>query len=255
MLAQQAAAASQQLPTVVTRLPEQFNAQVLANAVLLIDKPPRWSSTDVVRELKRTLRLQKVCHGGPLDAHATGLLIVLMGAASRLTPKLEPLERTYSGTLKLGAATTTYDATGQATQTSPWRHISDADLATAAVKFQGEVLQVPCMWSSTKYRNRPLRWYAERGEEVRREPKAVHISSMQLQARSDEVHFRVVASKGASMRVLAHDLGATLGCGAHLLRLRREAIGGFKVDTAWSLEVLLPLATKYGKGYKFVQPA
>jgi hypothetical protein len=79
---------------------------------------------------------------------------VLAGAASRLTPKLEPLERTYSGTLKLGAATTTYDATGQVTTTSPWRHISDDDLAAAATKFQGEVLQVPCMWSSTKYKNR-----------------------------------------------------------------------------------------------------
>ncbi|WIA40342.1 hypothetical protein OEZ86_013709 [Tetradesmus obliquus] len=290
MLAQQAAAASQQLPTVINRLPEQFNAQVLSNAVLLIDKPARWSSTDVVRELQRTLKLQKVCHGGPLDAHATGLLIVLMGAASRLTPKLEPLERTYSGTIKLGAATTTYDATGQVVTLSPaWRQLSDADVAAAAAAMQGEVLQVPCMWSSTKYKNRPLRWYAERGEEVRREPKAVQISSIQVwrdkaspasdssssssptaasdkadvaglqldaaAAGSDEVHFRVVAGKGASMRVLAHDLGAALGCGAHLLSLRREAIGGFKVDTAWSLEVLLPLAKKYGKGFKFAPQA
>jgi tRNA U55 pseudouridine synthase TruB len=151
----------------------------------------------------------------------------------------------------------------------------------------------------------PLRWYAERGEEVRREPKAVHLASLDVwrdkaapaadssssssrrsnptaaaaagfsvsseadtaagldaaagaedpSMRSDEVHFRVVASKGASMRVLAHDLGAALGCGAHLLSLRREAIGGFKVDTAWSLEVLLPLAKKYGKGFKFVPSA
>jgi tRNA pseudouridine55 synthase len=71
-----------------------------------------------------------------------------------LTPKLEPLERTYSGTLKLGAATTTYDATGQVTASSAWRHVSDEQLAAAAAAFQGEVLQVPCMWSSTKYKNR-----------------------------------------------------------------------------------------------------
>lgn len=199
------------------------------------------------------------------------------------------MERTYTGTVKLGVTTTTYDATGQVTQTNPWQRVSDDQIAAAAARFEGEVLQVPCMWSSTKYKNRPLRWYAERGEEVVREPKAVHISSVEVwrdkavQAAgglaystgsstgssngtssssssssseaapklSDVVHFRVLASKGASMRVLADDIGKALGCGAHLASLRREAIGGFRVDTAWSLEVLLPLAKKYAKGYRF----
>eukprot|EP00878_Enallax_costatus_P020071 GHUV01021201.1.p2 GENE.GHUV01021201.1~~GHUV01021201.1.p2 ORF type:complete len:146 (+),score=24.37 GHUV01021201.1:2378-2815(+) len=142
-------------------------------------------------------------------------------------------------------------------------------------------MQVPCMWSSTKFKNRPLRWYAERGETVVREPKAVQIPSLEVWREQnpnpsgdsasitsnsststiapgqpnrshglDEVRFRVVASKGASMRVLAHDLGKALGCGAHLASLRREGIGGFSVETAWSLDVLLPLAKKYGKGFR-----
>eukprot|EP00879_Flechtneria_rotunda_P019769 GHRR01020775.1.p2 GENE.GHRR01020775.1~~GHRR01020775.1.p2 ORF type:complete len:170 (+),score=42.91 GHRR01020775.1:983-1492(+) len=167
------------------------------------------------------------------------------------------------------------------------------------------------MWSSTKYKNRPLRWYAERGDEVVRVSKTVHISSLQLwreqaqaavptfsssgtksqqlqgsrqilarrtataamqQHRSgnssvddagsggaechagsaNEVHVRIVASKGASVRVLAHDLGKALKCGAHLTALRRESIGGFCVDNAWSLDVLLPLAKKYAKGFRHV---
>ncbi|KAF8063078.1 truB [Scenedesmus sp. PABB004] len=334
-LAAAAAAAAAQRPTVITRLPEHFSRQVLANAVLLVDKPARWSSADVVRQLKASLRADKVGHGGPLDAHATGLLIVLLGeratprraprggppaaarergparrrrresaappgpraragAATRLTPKLEPLERSYSGVITLGAATTTYDASGQLTAAAPWEHLSDAELAAAAARFEGEVLQVPCMWSSTKFKNRPLRWYAERGEEVAREPKAVTIRSIRVwreapragggllpggggggepaaaeagdgaggdasggaaaAARSAELHFRVVAGKGASMRVLAHDLGALLGCGAHLSALRREAVGGFSVESAWSLDVLLPLAKRFAKGFRNAAP-
>jgi tRNA pseudouridine55 synthase len=161
--------------------------------------------------------------------------------------------------------------------TAPWQHITDVQLAAAAARFVGEVRQVPCLWSSSKYRNKPLRWYAERGEAVALQPKAVQFSSVELwrepraaagssssaaaedggdqaqqqqQGLSDVVHFRVIGSKGASVRVLAHDLGRALGCGAHVSALRRCAIGGFSVDTAWSLEVLLPLARKYAKGVK-----
>eukprot|EP00878_Enallax_costatus_P011594 GHUV01012102.1.p1 GENE.GHUV01012102.1~~GHUV01012102.1.p1 ORF type:complete len:430 (+),score=83.49 GHUV01012102.1:290-1579(+) len=280
-LAQREAAAAQQRPRVITRLPEHFSSKVLANGVLLLDKPPRWSSADVVRQLNTVLKVQKIGVGGPLDVQATGLLIVLFGAATRLTPKLEPLERTYTGVIQLGVSTTTYDSTGQAVQVNPWQHITSADIQQAAAKFQGEVMQVPCMWSSTKFKNRPLRWYAERGETVVREPKAVQIPSLEVWREQnpnpsgdsasitsnsststiapgqpnrshglDEVRFRVVASKGASMRVLAHDLGKALGCGAHLASLRREGIGGFSVETAWSLDVLLPLAKKYGKGFR-----
>lgn len=125
------------------------------------------------------------------------------------------------------------------------------------------------MWSSSKYKNKPLRWYAERGEVVAREPKSVHISSIEVwraaaagssggdssgsSGAGDTVCFRVVAGKGASVRVLVHDLGKALGCGAHVTSLRREGIGGFVVDTAWSLDVLLPLARKYAKGFRQVR--
>jgi tRNA pseudouridine55 synthase len=164
---------------------------------------------------------------------------------------------------------------GQTLESNPWQHISDGDIAAAAAAFTGEVQQVPCMWSSSKYKNKPLRWYAERGEVVAREPKSVHISSIQFwraqppqppaataaaaagssgsSDAGDTVCFRVVAGKGASVRVLVHDLGKALGCGAHVTSLRREGIGGFVVDTAWSLDVLLPLARKYAKGFRQVR--
>lgn len=179
---------------------------------------------------------------------------------------------------------------GETLETNPWQHISDADITAAARAFTGEVQQIPSMWSSSKYKAKPLRWYAERGEVVVREPKSVNIASIQTwraqaqlppaaagssssgrgivdttisrsssnssgigSALSDTVCFRVVASKGASVRVMVHDLGKALGCGAHLVSLRREGLGGFSVDTAWSLDVLLPLARKYAKGFRQAQ--
>lgn len=159
---------------------------------------------------------------------------------------------------------------GEVLESSPWQHITNSDLSSAAEGFVGEVQQLPSMWSSSKYKNKPLRWYAERGEVVAREPKSVYITSIQLwrgpqqphsnrrgagssgaqAAVSDTVFFRVVASKGASVRVLVHDLGRVLGCGAHVTAVRREGIGGFSVETAWSLDTLLPLTRKYAKGFR-----
>eukprot|EP00775_Hariotina_reticulata_P012175 gene12175-12312_t len=165
------------------------------------------------------MQVDKLGQAVPLDAQATGLLIVLLGAATRLTPKFEPLERVYSGTLTLGV-----------TQTAPWEHITDADIAAAAQQFTGEIQQLPALWSSTKYKNRPLWWYAQRGEPVVQQPKS-----------------------GASVRVLVDDIGKVLGCGAHVSSLRRDSIGGFSVETGWSLEVLLPLAKKYAKGFRNAQ--
>jgi tRNA pseudouridine55 synthase len=177
---------------------------------------------------------------------------------------------------------------GETLETNPWQHISDHDIAAAAQAFSGEIQQVPSMWSSSKYKAKPLRWYAERGEVVVREPKTVNISSIEVRRAqvqsalaaaggssrgdsstalssssssggggeatiSDTVCFKVVASKGTSVRVLVHDLGKALGCGAHLVSLRLEGLGGFSVDTAWSLDVLLPLARKYAKGFRQAQ--
>lgn len=163
---------------------------------------------------------------------------------------------------------------GETLEANPWQHITDADITAAAQTFLGEVQQIPCMWSSSKYKNKPLRWYAERGEVVAREPKSVNISSIEVWrpqppaaagssgtssdgssggGSSDTVCFRVVCSKGASIRVLVHDLGKALGCGAHVTSVRREGVGGFSVDNAWSLDVLLPLARKYAKGFRRAQ--
>lgn len=111
------------------------------------------------------------------------------------------------------------------------------------------------MWSSTKVNGRPLRWYAERGESAPRTPRAVIIESLTLwrddpSASPDRIAFRCVAGKGCSMRVMAHDLGAALGCGAHLVELRREGVGGFSVERAWTLDVFLPLARRFAKGFR-----
>ncbi len=115
--------------------------------------------------------------------------------------------------------------------------------------------QLPSIWSGVKFRGKPLAWYAERGRaaEVELAPRAVNIESFEVWRSSPgarDVGFRVVIGKGASARVLVRDLGAALGCGARVVSLRREAIGGFWVERAWTLDVLLPMAKRFGKGYR-----
>jgi len=108
------------------------------------------------------------------------------------------------------------------------------------------------MWSDAKHQGKPLRWYAERGQTVPRAPRAVVVESLQLWRApgAREVGFRLVSNRGCSVRVLVNDLGAALGCGACLVSLRREAIGGFSVEKAWTLDVFVPMAKRFGKGFR-----
>jgi tRNA pseudouridine55 synthase len=180
------------------------------------------------------------------------------GDATRLTRDFEPLTRCYSGVIRLGLVTSTYDATGDTREELPWEGVTNQDITAAQEAFTGEIQQQVAMWSKTKVQGRPLSWYAERGLAVRNRPtKSVVLEDLQLwreDPSSPTVNFTVTCSKGASMRVLAHDIGKFLGCGAHLAELRRESIGKFSVEKAWMMEVFLPVARKYARGYKFFGP-
>ena len=135
----------------------------------------------------------------------------------------------------------------------PWDGVTDDDIQIAGEQFRGELQQKVPLWSGTKVNGKPLMWYAQRGIDVPRPVKAVVIEELELWREvggGREVGFRAVASKGASMRVLAHELGKVLGCGAHLGALRREAVGQFTVEKAWVMDVFLPMAKKYRKGYR-----
>lgn len=228
-------------------LPEDLTAW--DNAVLLIDKPKGWTSFDVCGKLRGSLAALlrrrskeiKVGHAGTLDPMATGLLIVCVGKGTKSIDSFVAMTKEYSGVLRLGEGTPSYDADAEVDVTRPWAHLSDADLAKARDGLLGEIDQVPPMFSAIRVGGKRLYEAAREGKEVERAARRVTVDRFDLERDSEEsqdVRFYVVCSKGTYVRSLAHDLGEAAGTAAHLTALRREAIGEYRVDNAWGIEEL-----------------
>lgn len=208
--------------------------------VLPVDKPGGVSSFGVLRRLRPLLGTRKIGHAGTLDPMATGLLVCLVGrGATRLQDQFMGLPKTYTGTIRLGVVTDSYDADGEVTEERDASGITDAQLDAARQRFLGDIEQRPPMYSAVKVGGERLYKKARRGEEVERAARPVSVYRFDLTGRrGDEVDFVVECSKGTYVRSLAHDLGGVLGVGAHLAALRRSAVGPFSVDEAWTLEGL-----------------
>ena len=203
-----------------------------AEGLLLIDKPQGITSHDVVAIVRRTTRVKKVGHAGTLDPMATGLLVLGLGRATRLLRFLGDLPKTYEGTLRLGVETDTLDGDGAVTRESAVAVTDDA-VARAMTAKLGESSQRPPAFSAVKVGGRKLYDAARRGEMLRAEPRTVRVDRFDLVARNGvDADFVAVVSGGTYVRVLAADVGSALGCGAHLTRLRRTAIGSFAVEDA-----------------------
>jgi len=203
-----------------------------AEGLLLIDKPQGITSHDVVAIVRRTTRVKKVGHAGTLDPMATGLLVLGLGRATRLLRFLGDLPKTYEGTLRLGVETDTLDADGAVTRESVVA-VTDDEVARAMTAKLGESSQRPPAFSAVKVGGRKLYDAARRGEMLRAEPRTVRVDRFDLVARNGvDADFVAVVSGGTYVRVLAADVGSALGCGAHLTRLRRTAIGSFAVEDA-----------------------
>lgn len=200
--------------------------------LLLVDKPPGMTSHDVVDAVRRALGTRKVGHAGTLDPMATGLLMIGVGRATRLLRFLRDLPKTYEGTGVLGAETTTLDAEGEVTRTAPVTVTRD-ELERAAAALEGESMQRPPAYSAVKVGGRKLYEAARKGEALEAEPRPIRIDGFEILAfASPTFEFRVTCSGGTYVRVLVADVGSALGCGAHLARLRRTAIGPFRVRDA-----------------------
>jgi tRNA pseudouridine55 synthase len=209
----------------------------LEEAVLLIDKPKGWSSFDVIRKLRWLLGVKKIGHAGTLDPMATGLLICLIGKATKRMEHFMGMPKVYTGTFRLGQTTASYDAETVVVEQRPWRHITDQELEVVRLQFLGDIQQQPPMYSAVKVGGERLYKMARRGEEIERAPRPVHIYAFTLTDRSGpDVSFAVRCSKGTYIRSLAHDFGQVLGSGAHLTALRRTTIGEYSVDRAWDME-------------------
>ena len=213
------------------------------DGALLIDKPAGPTSHDVVDIIRRDFGLKKVGHCGTLDPNATGLLIIVLGRATKLSEKLMGDDKVYEGTMKFGVTTNSYDCDGDTLETKPVPPLTLEQLNTLAATFVGDQMQMPPMVSAIKKDGVPLYKLARKGVEVVREPRFIHIYNYSFSEYAEPLgRFSVACTKGTYVRSVAHDLGQNLGCGAHLTTLRRSASGKFDVADALPLAEVLQLS-------------
>ncbi|MEI8292758.1 MAG: tRNA pseudouridine(55) synthase TruB [bacterium] len=209
------------------------------DGVLLVDKSAGMTSHDVVAITRRALNTKKVGHCGTLDPLATGLLIITIGRGTKIQDLLMSEDKEYVGTLRLGEITDSQDSDGEVVETRPVPDFTREQLDAAFAKYHGDFYQTPPMVSAIKKDGVPLYKLARQGKTVEREPRFVHVYAHEIQqVRMPEVDFRVVCSKGFYVRTYANDIGAELGCGAHLKSLRRTKSGRFSVEGAVTIDEL-----------------
>ena len=210
----------------------------LLDGVLLLDKPLGLSSNDALIRAKRIYLAKKAGHTGTLDPLATGLLPLCFGEATKFSQDLLEADKTYEATMRLGVQTTTGDAEGEALKTREVTCDETAILA-ALVGFRGDITQIPPMYSALKRDGKPLYEYARAGQTVEREARNVTILALEMIACAlPDVTFRVTCSKGTYVRTLAEDIGEKLGCGAHLVALRRTGVGALTLENSVTLDTL-----------------
>lgn len=207
---------------------------------VLVNKPQGITSFDVIRRLRRILRFRKMGHMGTLDPNATGLLPICLGRATRLSRFLLRADKRYRASIRLGRATTTYDADGEPLgEPSEPPELSDAELEAVLEPYRGTFEQRPPIYSAKKVDGKRLYQYAREGREVEPEPCEVTIRELLVLGRErDRIELDIAGSSGMYVRTLAHDIGREIGCGAFLENLSRLAVGPLSVDDAHTLETL-----------------
>ena len=210
--------------------------------LLLVNKPYKWTSFDVVGKLRnafKPLKL-KVGHAGTLDPLATGLLIICTGKMTKQIDTFQAQEKEYTGTMILGATTPSYDMETEPDEKFDISHLTEEQIKTACLQFIGEIGQYPPAHSAIKVDGERLYEKARRGEDVELKLRTVTITEFEItEIALPEVSFRVVCSKGTYIRSLVHDFGKTLNNGAYLSRLRRTRSGDYKIEDAWEVMELV----------------
>lgn len=212
------------------------------DGVLLFDKPLELSSNTALQKVRRLFKAEKAGHTGTLDPLATGLLPICFGEATKFSNALLDADKTYRALLRLGQTTSTGDAEGENIAEHPVE-VEQADVDAVLAKFRGEIQQLPPMHSALKHHGKPLYEYIRKGETIERELRSVVIHELLLNSFSgNEIDITVRCSKGTYIRTLAEDIGAALGCGAHLIGLRRTAIEHFDLHDAHTFQQLEAMA-------------
>jgi tRNA pseudouridine55 synthase len=218
--------------------PANKRIRVPVHGVLLLDKPVGLSSNDALIKAKRLLNALKAGHTGTLDPFATGLLPLCFGEATKFSQDLLEADKTYQTIVHLGIRTETGDTEGASLEEKPVT-CSVEDIEQVLQRFRGDILQVPPMYSALKRDGKPLYEYARAGVTLEREARAVTIYKLELVSfEAPFLTLNVTCSKGTYIRVLGEDIGAALGCGAHLRELRRTQVGHLQLQGAVTLEAL-----------------
>lgn len=220
--------------------------------IVVVDKPAGWTSHDVVGRLRRILRTKRIGHAGTLDPVATGVLVVAVGPATRMLQYL-PLEpKVYQATMRFGVTTATYDTEGEITAEKPVSTNFIEQIENQLPRFRGQIQQLPPMYSAVKRQGKPLYTYARAGITIERDLRTVGIARFDIETvDGNDVTFTIECTGGTYVRTLAHDLGESIDCGAHIVGLRRLQVGKFHIESAITPDDvtedrLMPLAQALG---------
>ncbi|HOL20775.1 MAG TPA: tRNA pseudouridine(55) synthase TruB [Candidatus Hydrogenedens sp.] len=214
------------------------------DGILLVDKPSGITSHDVVDYIRKKTGIKKVGHTGTLDPNATGLLILSIGKATRLTEYFVSLDKTYEGKLRLGIVSDTHDIDGNIIQENPVPKITKKEIDKIKTEFLGEIEQIPPMFSAIKIGGQRLYKVARKGITIERKPRKVNVYEFSiLKVKLPDVWIRISCSRGTYVRTLCHDLGEKIGCGAVLIELRRLKVGKYSVDNAIPMENIVSKET------------
>ncbi len=215
------------------------------NGVMVVDKPPGWTSHDVVARVRRIVGERSVGHLGTLDPMATGVLPLVLGRMTRLCQFYTASEKTYEGTIRLGLATDTYDCDGDPVGIPQTVNVTLEEIRSAASVFNGLIRQTPPPFSAKKIKGVPAYKLARRKQEVELQPVEVEVKELTIQGmEGDVLEFRCRVSSGTYVRSLAHELGQKLGTGAHLASLRRTAVAEFSLELSHTLEAVAEAASQ-----------
>lgn len=210
--------------------------------MLLIDKPKDYSSAKIVNIVKKRLNVRKAGHSGTLDPNASGLMIICTDKMTKTLNSLLACSKVYEGIMVLGKCTSSYDAETEVLKEESIEHLTEKQIRDETKKFEGEIEQLPPMYSAVKFKGKPLYKYARKNQEIERHPRNVFIKSFVINdIRLPEVSFRVECSKGTYIRSLVNDFGNILGAGAYLKELRRLKIGEYDVKDSIKLDDFLSI--------------
>lgn len=208
-----------------------------AGEVLLIDKPLRWTSFDVIKKMRGMIRMKKIGHAGTLDPLATGLLIICTGKATKKINELQGFDKCYTGTISLGKTTPSYDLETEFDSESPIDGITENEIHDCANRLTGELQQIPPVYSAIKIDGKRAYTKARKNEKVEMKSRLVTVKRFDITSCDlPNVRFSIECTKGTYIRSIAHDFGQLLGCGAHLSELRRTSIGNYDLQNALTLD-------------------